>query len=34
LLVLKDFQGFFPEQKDKDIFWKMIDFLSEEFNKV
>ena len=31
---MKDFQGFFPEQKDKDIFWKMIDLLSEELNKV
>ena len=31
---MKDFQSFFPEQKDKDIFWKMIDLLSEELNKV
>ena len=31
---MKDFQSIFPEQKDKDIFWKMIDLLSEELNKV
>ncbi len=31
---MKEFQGFFPEQKVKDIFWKMIDLLSDELNKV
>jgi hypothetical protein len=31
---MKDFQSIFPEQKDKDIFWKMIDLLSDELNKV
>ena len=31
---MKDFQSFFPEQKDKDIFWKMIDLLSDELNRV
>jgi len=31
---MKDFQSIFPEQKVIEIFWKMIDLLSDELNNV
>ena len=33
LKSLKDFESLFPEQSDIDIFWKIIDLISEELNK-